>query len=255
MQIITKNNTFENTQITSFLNKLDALIASGYADADDYSALIQCCLNVENAPENQRQVAGDVVNVLRTFNIELLANNSQKEFALQKFGKHLNNANLPIDIIKLLTVLFCKVFKTISADIAFKLLQEQFLNFNESDWQTFKTQYSDNAERNNFKDADFSADLHLIQNYFENFQNISANQFQQINDPLKQVANDAVTAFEAKRERNVVAITKEVAEPEISQATGTHGNLPTQKFSRDFKKYFCFLVDFCNHQHNLRRYI
>ena len=232
MKIIPKNNTFENTQITSFLNKLDALIASGYADADDYSALIQCCLNVENAPENQRQVAGDVVNVLRTFKIELLANNSQKEFALQKFGKHLHNANLPIDIIKLLTVLFCKVFKTISADIAFKLLQEQFLNFNESDWQNFKTQYNGNAERNNFKDADFSADLHLIQNYFENFQNISANQFQQIKEPLQQVANDAVTAFEAKRERNVVAITNEVAEPEISQAelaTGTDGDLPTQK--------------------------
>ena len=231
MQIISKNNTFENNQTTSFLNKLDALIASGYADADDYSALIQCCLNVENAPKNQRQVAGDVVNVLRTFKIELLANNSQKEFALQKFGKHLHNANLPIDIIKLLTVLFCKVFKTISADIAFKLLQEQFLNFNESDWQNFKTQYKDNAERNNFKDADFSADLHLIQNYFENFQNISANQFQQINAPAKQVANDAVTAFEAKRERNVVAITKEVAETKISQAelaTGTHDNLPTQ---------------------------
>lgn len=241
MQIITKNNTFENTQITSFLNKLDALIASGYADADDYSALIQCCLNVENAPENQRQVAADVVNVLRTFKIELLVNNSQKEFALQKFGKHLNNANLPIDIIKLLSVLFCKVFKTISADIAFKLLQEQFLNFNESDWQNFKTQYNDNAERNNFKDADFSADLHLIQNYFENFQNISANQFQQINAPAKQVANDAVTAFEAKRERNVVAITsekdvvdataKEAAETKISQATGTHGDLPTQKLA------------------------
>lgn len=241
MKIIPKNNTFENTQITSFLNKLDALIASGYADADDYSALIQCCLNVENAPENQRQVAADVVNVLRIFKIELLANNSQKEFALQKFGKHLNNANLPIDIIKLLTVLFCKVFKTISADIAFKLLQEQFLNFNESDWQTFKTQYKDNAERNNFKDADFSADLHLIQNYFENFQNISANQFQQINAPAKQVANDAVTAFEAKRERNVVAITsekdvadataKEVAETKISQATGTDGDLPTQKLA------------------------
>ena len=239
MEIISKNNTFENTQITSFLNKLDALIASGYADADDYSALIQCCLNVENAPENQRQVAADVVNVLRIFKIELLANNSQKEFALQKFGKHLNNANLPIDIIKLLTVLFCKVFKTISADIAFKLLQEQFLNFNESDWQNFKTQYKDNAERNNFKDADFSADLHLIQNYFENFQNISANQFQQIKEPLQQVANDAVTAFEAKRERNVIAITsgkdvvdataKEVAETKISQATGTDGDLPTQK--------------------------
>lgn len=242
MEIISKNNTFENNQTTSFLNKLDALIASGYADADDYSALIQCCLNVENAPENQRQVAADVVNVLRTFKIELLANNSQKEFALQKFGKHLNNANLPIDIIKLLTVLFCKVFKTISADIAFKLLQEQFLNFNESDWQNFKTQYKDNAERNNFEDADFSADLHLIQNYFENFQNISANQFQQINEPAKQVANDAVTAFEAKRERNVVAITsekdvvdataKEVAETKISQAelaTGTDGDLPTQK--------------------------
>ena len=28
------------------------------------------------------------------------------------------------------------------------------------------------------------------------------------------------------------------AETKISQATGTHGNLPTQKFSRDFKKYF-----------------
>lgn len=241
MMIISKNNTFENTQTTSFLNKLDALIASGYADADDYSALIQCCLNVENAPENQRQVAADVVNVLRIFKIELLAKNSQKEFALQKFGKHLNNANLPIDIIKLLTVLFCKVFKTISADIAFKLLQEQFLNFNESDWQNFKTQYKDNAERNNFKDADFSADLHLIQNYFENFQNISANQFQQINAPAKQVANDAVTAFEAKRERNVVAITsekdvadataKEVAGTKISQATGTDGDLPTQKLA------------------------
>lgn len=244
MQIITKNNTFENTQITSFLNKLDALIASGYADADDYSALIQCCLNVENAPENQRQVAGDVVNVLRTFKIELLANNSQKEFALQKFGKHLDNVNLPIDIIKLLTPFFCKVFKTISADIAFKLLQEQFLNFNENDWQNFKTQYNDNAERNNFKDADFSADLHLIQNYFENFQNISANQFQQINESAKQVATDAVTAFEAKRERNVVAITsekdvadataKEVAETKISQAelaTGTDGDLPTQKLA------------------------
>ena len=227
MEIISKNNTFENTQITSFLNKLDALIASGYADADDYSALIQCCLNVENAPENQRQVAADVVNVLRIFKIELLANNSQKEFALQKFGKHLNNANLPIDIIKLLTVLFCKVFKTISADIAFKLLQEQFLNFNESDWQNFKTQYKDNAERNNFKDADFSTDLHLIQNYFENFQQISANQFQQINAPAKQVANDAVTAFEAKRERNVVAITSEkISQAEL--ATGTHDNLPTQ---------------------------
>ena len=227
MEIIQKNNTFENTQITSFLNKLDALIASGYADADDYSALIQCCLNVENAPENQRQVAADVVNVLRIFKIELLANNSQKEFALQKFGKHLNNANLPIDIIKLLTVLFCKVFKTISADIAFKLLQEQFLNFNESDWQNFKTQYKDNAERNNFKDADFSTDLHLIQNYFENFQQISANQFQQINAPAKQVANDAVTAFEAKRERNVVAITSEkISQAEL--ATGTHDNLPTQ---------------------------
>ena len=227
MEIIPKNNTFENTQITSFLNKLDALIASGYADADDYSALIQCCLNVENAPENQRQVAADVVNVLRIFKIELLANNSQKEFALQKFGKHLNNANLPIDIIKLLTVLFCKVFKTISADIAFKLLQEQFLNFNESDWQNFKTQYKDNAERNNFKDADFSTDLHLIQNYFENFQQISANQFQQINAPAKQVANDAVTAFEAKRERNVVAITSEkISQAEL--ATGTHDNLPTQ---------------------------
>lgn len=244
MEILSQNNTFENTQITSFLNKLDALIASGYADADDYSALIQCCLNVENAPENQRQVAADVVNVLRIFKIELLANNSQKEFALQKFGKHLNNANLPIDIIKLLSVLFCKVFKTISADIAFKLLQEQFLNFNESDWQNFKTQYKDNAERNNFKDADFSTDLHLIQNYFENFQNISANQFQQINAPAKQVANDAVTAFEAKRERNVVAITsekdvadataKEVAETKISQAelaTGTDGDLPTQKLA------------------------
>lgn len=241
MKIIPKNNTFENTQITSFLNKLDALIASGYADADDYSALIQCCLNVENAPENQRQVAADVVNVLRTFKIELLANNSQKEFALQKFGKYLNDVNLPIDIIKLLTPFFCKVFKTISADIAFKLLQEQFLNFNESDWQNFKTQYKDNAERNNFKDADFSADLHLIQNYFENFQNISANQFQQINAPAKQVANDAVTAFEAKRERNVVAITsekdvadataKEVAETKISQATGTDGDLPTQKLA------------------------
>ena len=227
MEIISKNNTFENTQTTSFLNKLDALIASGYADADDYSALIQCCLNVENAPENQRQVAADVVNVLRIFKIELLANNSQKEFALQKFGKHLNNANLPIDIIKLLTVLFCKVFKTISADIAFKLLQEQFLNFNESDWQNFKTQYKDNAERNNFKDADFSTDLHLIQNYFENFQQISANQFQQINAPAKQVANDAVTAFEAKRERNVVAITSEkISQAEL--ATGTHDNLPTQ---------------------------
>lgn len=235
MQIITKNNTFENTQTTSFLNKLDALIASGYADADDYSALIQCCLNVENAPESQRQVAADVVNVLRNFKIELLANNSQKEFALQKFGKHLDNVNLPIDIIKLLTPFFCKVFKTISADIAFKLLQEQFLNFNESDWQKFKTQHNDNAERNNFKDADFSADLHLIQNYFENFQNISANQFQQINASAKQVANDAVTAFEAKRERNVVAITsdtaKEVAETKISQATGTDGDLPTQKLA------------------------
>lgn len=235
MQIISKNNTFENTQTTSFLNKLDALIASGYADADDYSALIQCCLNVENAPENQRQVAADVVNVLRTFKIELLANNSQKEFALQKFGKHLDNTNLPIDIIKLLTPFFCKVFKTISADIAFKLLQEQFLNFNESDWQAFKTQHNDNAERNNFKDADFSADLHLIQNYFENFQRISANQFQQINEPAKQVANDAVTAFEAKRERNVVVITsdtaKEVAETKISQATGTDGDLPTQKLA------------------------
>lgn len=236
--IISQNNTFENNQTTSFLNKLDALIASGYADADDYSALIQCCLNVENAPENQRQVAADVVNVLRTFNIELLANNSQKEFALQKFGKHLDNVNLPIDIIKLLTPFFCKVFKTISADIAFKLLQEQFLNFNESDWQKFKTQHNDNAERNNFKDADFSADLHLIQNYFENFQHISANQFQQINEPAKQVANDAVTAFEAKRERNVVAITsdtaKEVAETKISQAelaTGTDGDLPTQKLA------------------------
>lgn len=241
MEILSQNNTFENTQTTSFLNKLDALIASGYADADDYSALIQCCLNVENAPESQRQVAGDVVNVLRTLKIELLANNSQKEFALQKFGKHLNNANLPIDIIKLLSVLFCKVFKTISADIAFKRLQEQFLNFNESDWQNFKTQYKDNAERNNFKDADFSADLHLIQNYFENSQHISANQFQQINESAKQVANDAATAFEAKSERNVVAITsekdiadattKEVAEPEISQATGTHGDLPTQKLA------------------------
>ena len=37
MKIIPKNNTFENTQTTSFLNKLDALIASGYADADDYT--------------------------------------------------------------------------------------------------------------------------------------------------------------------------------------------------------------------------
>lgn len=30
------------------------------------------------------------------------------------------------------------------------------------------------------------------------------------------------------------------AETKISQATGTHGNLPTQKFSRDFKKIFLF---------------
>ena len=37
MQIIQKNNTFENTQTTSFLNKLDALIASSYADADNYT--------------------------------------------------------------------------------------------------------------------------------------------------------------------------------------------------------------------------
>ena len=31
--------------------------------------------------------------------------------------------------------------------------------------------------------------------------------------------------------------------------------LEISKTPRDFKKYFCFLVDFCNHQHNLRRYI
>ena len=205
MEIITKNNTFENTQITSFLNKLDALIASGYADAD-YTHTAGG--NARPTPTSADFAENKLNKTLLIEFIEVLLKASPPEHknaveyaltALRYTNKYkltipclldafvcgLVKLNVPKEIIKLTTPILCEVLPDTTPELVERKLNE---------------------ENNGFELEFFSQ--YLAENY-DNF----AGKF--IDNSWLEMLNNVLEMPPA-------------AEPEISQATGTHDNLPTQ---------------------------
>ena len=205
MEIIPKNNTFENTQITSFLNKLDALIASGYADAD-YTHTAGG--NARPTPTSADFAENKLNKTLLIEFIEVLLKASPPEHknaveyaltALRYTNKYkltipclldafvcgLVKLNVPKEIIKLTTPILCEVLPDTTPELVERKLNE---------------------ENNGFELEFFSQ--YLAENY-DNF----AGKF--IDNSWLEMLNNVLEMPPA-------------AEPEISQATGTHDNLPTQ---------------------------
>ena len=206
MEIISKNNTFENTQTTSFLNKLDALIASGYADADDYTHTAGG--NARPTPTSADFAENKLNKTLLIEFIEVLLKASPPEHknaveyaltALRYTNKYkltipclldafvcgLVKLNVPKEIIKLTTPILCEVLPDTTPELVERKLNE---------------------ENNGFELEFFSQ--YLAENY-DNF----AGKF--IDNSWLEMLNNVLEMPPA-------------AEPEISQATGTHDNLPTQ---------------------------
>lgn len=223
MQIITKNNTFENNQTTSFLNKLDALIASGYADADDYTR------NTAGGNARPTQTSADFTEnkLNKTLLIEFIEvllkatppeHKNAVEYALtalrytnkykltipcllDAFVCGLVKLNVPKNIIKLTTPILCEVLPDTTPELVERKLNE---------------------ENNGFELEFFSQ--YLAENY-DNF----AGKFVD-NSWLEMLNNENRLKFEPVE----VLEMPPAAETKISQAelaTGTDGDLPTQKLA------------------------
>lgn len=218
MKIIPKNNTFENTQITSFLNKLDALIASGYADADDYTHTAGG--NSRPTPTSADFTENKLNKTLLIEFIEVLLKATPPEHknaveyaltALRYTNKYkltipclldafvcgLVKLNVPKNIIKLTTPILCEVLPDTTPELVERKLNE---------------------ENNGFELEFFSQ--YLAENY-DNF----AGKFVD-NSWLAELNKANRLKFEPCEVSEMPP-----AEPEISQAelaTGTDGDLPTQ---------------------------
>ena len=147
MKIIPKNNTFENTQTTSFLNKLDALIASGYADADDYThtaggnarptpisadfaenielnktLLIEFIeVLLEATPPEHKNAVEYALTALRYTNKYKLT----IPCLLDAFVCGLVKLNVPKNIIKLTTPILCEVLPDTTPELVERKLNEE----------------------------------------------------------------------------------------------------------------------------------
>ncbi len=147
MKIIPKNNTFENTQITSFLNKLDALIASGYADADDYTRNTAGG-NARPTPTSADFTENKLNKTLLIEFIEVLLKATPPEHknaveyaltALRYTNKYkltipclldafvcgLVKLNVPKNIIKLTTPILCEVLPDTTPELVERKLNEE----------------------------------------------------------------------------------------------------------------------------------
>lgn len=219
MEILSQNNTFENTQITSFLNKLDALIASGYADADDYTHTAG-----GNARPTQTSADFTENKLNKTLLIEFIEvllkatppeHKNAVEYALtalrytnkykltipcllDAFVCGLVKLNVPKNIIKLTTPILCEVLPDTTPELVERKLNE---------------------ENNGFELEFFSQ--YLAENY-DNF----AGKFVD-NSWLEMLNNENRLKFEPVE----VLEMPPAAETKISQATGTDGDLPTQKLA------------------------
>lgn len=220
MEIISKNNTFENTQTTSFLNKLDALIASGYADADDYTHTAGG--NARPTPTSADFAENKLDKTLLIEFIEVLLKATPPEHknaveyaltALRYTNKYkltipclldafvcgLVKLNVPKEIIKLTTPILCEVLPDTTPELVERKLNE---------------------ENNGFELEFFSQ--YLAENY-DNF----AGKF--VDNSWLEMLNKAKNGFVkdgSNLSREEVLEMPPAAETKISQAelaTGTHG--------------------------------
>lgn len=226
MEILSQNNTFENTQTTSFLNKLDALIASGYADADDYTHtagenarptpisadfaeniefnktllldFIEALLDA-TPPEHKNPVAA-ALDALRYANKYRFLSNT--ELFLEAFVAGLAKLDVPKNIIKLTTPILCAVLPNTTPDSVERKLNERYIEDSSFDLQFFEN-------------PDYKSD-------YDNF----AGKFID-NSWLAELNKANWLKFEPCE----VSEMPPAAETKISQATGTDGDLPTQKLA------------------------
>lgn len=230
MNSISKNNTFENNQTTSFLNKLDALIASGYADADDYTRntaggnarptpisadfaeniefnktllieFVEALLEA-TPPEHKNPVAA-ALTALRYANKYRFLSNT--ELFLEAFVAGLAKLNVPKEIIKLTTPILCEVLPDTMPDSVERKLNERYIEDSSFDLQFFEN-------------PDYKSD-------YDNF----AGKF--VDNSWLEELNNAKDNENRLKFEPVEVLEMPPAEPEISQATGTDGDLPTQKLA------------------------
>ena len=227
MEIISKNNTFENTQITSFLNKLDALIASGYADADDYTRTAGG--NARPTPTSADFAENKLNKTLLIEFIEVLLEATPPEHknavkaaltALRYTNKYkltipclldafvcgLVKLNVPKEIIKLTTPILCEVLPDTTQELVERKLNEENNGFELEFFSQYLAENYDNFA-GKFVDNSWLAELNKAKNGF-----------------VKDGSNLRSPQNSEKGWKS-----PQLAEPEISQAelaTGTDGDLP-----------------------------
>ena len=176
MKIIPKNNTFENTQITSFLNKLDALIASGYADADDYTYTAGG--NARPTPTSADFTENKLNKTLLIEFIEVLLKATPPEHknaveyaltALRYTNKYkltipclldafvcgLVKLDVPKEIIKLTTPILCEVLPDTTPELVERKLNEEnngfelefFSQYLAENYDNFSGKFVDNSPK------------------------------------------------------------------------------------------------------------
>lgn len=230
MQIIPKNNTFENTQTTSFLNKLDALIASGYADADDYTRTAGG--NARPTPTSADFTENKLNKTLLIEFVEVLLKATPPEHknavkaaltALRYTNKYkltipclldafvcgLVKLNVPKEIIKLTTPILCEVLPDTTPELVERKLNEENNGFELEFFSQYLAENYDNFD-GKFVDNSWLAELNKAKNEFVN--NNPKVDYQKVSPKMDNENG--------------------LSEPEISQAelaTGTDGDLPTQK--------------------------
>ena len=183
MKSITQNNNFENIQTTSFLNKLNALIASGYADADDYTHTAGG--NARPTPTSADFAENKLNKTLLIEFIEVLLEATPPEHknavkaaltALRYTNKYkltipclldafvcgLVKLNVPKNIIKLTTPILCEVLPDTTPELVERKLNEEnngfelefFSQYLAENYDNFAGKFVDNswlAELNGLK--------------------------------------------------------------------------------------------------------